>query len=340
MYDVVTIGDIFQDLFIRSSDFKVIVDRSFKSGKSLSFDYGAKLDIEEIEYHSGGSAANTALCFARAGLSASIISFLSPDSFGEKILSEFSQAGVDCENLKNNNQPTNVSVILTSHGDRTILSYHGENDYNQLPVAKNLKTKWFYLAPVGKEMDKLENKIIEHIAKSGAGLIWNPGQSQIKLGAKSFRHLLQLTNILFLNREETLIFSGSGQSQVENSMKVLHGLGAKIIVVTDGAKGAKCFDGSVYYQIDPTTDKRIDATGAGDAFASAFSTCVIKNCREKKAQKYLPERGIIEQSLKWGIIVSGSVVSQVGAHSGLLSSAEISEREKKLVKLEPLVYTK
>jgi len=340
MYDVVTIGDVFQDLFIFSDDFKVIVDRSFKSGKSLSFDYGAKIDINKLEYHTGGSANNSALGFAKVGLSTSIVSFLGLDSFGEKILSELDDAGVNTGNMKCNNKSTNTSIILSSHGDRTILSYHGENDYSHLPIAKNLKTKWFYLAPIGKEINQLENKIVENIAKNGSGLIWNPGPSQIKFGAKSFRHLLRLTNILFLNREETLTFSDSGQMQVESSMKILHDFGAKIIVVTDGAKGTKCFDGSVFYQIEATDDKRIDATGAGDSFASSFSAVIIHDCDAKKPQSHIPERKIIEQALKSGIIVSGSVVSKIGAHSGLISLAEIANREKKLVKLQPTIYTK
>lgn len=340
IFDVATIGDVFQDLFVTSSDFKVIADRSFKSGKSLSFDYGAKIDIEKLEYHTGGSANNCALCFAKLGLHSTIFSFLGSDTFGEKIFSELEKSGVDTGNLKRNNQPTNTSIIFSSDGDRTILSYHGINDYNHLPIAKGLKTKWFYLAPVGKETDQLENKIVENIAKNGSGLIWNPGPSQIIQGAKSFRHLLRLANVLFLNREEALTFSDSGRSQIENSMKILHDLGVKIIIVTDGIKGAKCFDGEVYYQIDTTDDKRIDATGAGDAFASAFSAVVIKDCDVKKPQSYIPKREIIEAGLKSAIIISGSVVGEIGAHSGLLSSVEISEREKKLVKLQPTIYTK
>jgi len=340
MYDVVTIGDAFQDLFVFSTDFKVLRDPSFKSGKSLSFDYGAKLDIEKIEYHSGGSAVNTSICFSKLGLASAIVTFIGPDSPAQKLMAEIEAAGVSTGLVKNDKESTNTSIILSHKGDRTILSYHGERNFNDLALAKNLKASWFYLSPVGKQSEILENKIIQNIAKNGTGLIWNPAPRQIKQGAKAYRHLLHLCNILILNREEAITFSACGRSEIEDCLKTFHDFGCKIIVVTDGKNGAKAYDGSVFYQIDPSPDERIDATGAGDAFASAFSSRIILASSNDKAQNFLPDKEIISEGLKWGTIVSGSVVGQVGANTGLLSKAEILERSRKLVKLEARVYNK
>lgn len=340
MRDVVTIGDAFQDLFVFSNDFKVLSDRSFKSGKSLSFEYGAKLDVERIEYHSGGSAVNTALCFARIGLETSILAFVGLDSPAEKILNELENSAISTELIKNDSEPTNTSIILSHGGDRTILSYHGNRNFNDLALAKSLKTSWFYLSPLGKQSDELENKLIQNIAKNGSGFAWNPGPLQIKQGAKANRHLLHLCNILVLNREEAMVFSYSGKSQIEDCLKTLHSLGAKIVVVTDGKNGAKAYDGSVFYQIDASPDDRIDATGAGDAFASAFVSRIISGFSGGKAQSYVVDREIILEGLKWGIIDSGSVVGKIGANVGLLSKSDIIENSEKLVKLEAKVYSK
>ncbi|MCX6810700.1 MAG: carbohydrate kinase family protein [Candidatus Berkelbacteria bacterium] len=339
MYDVVTIGDAFQDLFVFSADFKVLPDRSFRSGNSLSFDYGAKIDVEKIEYHSGGSAVNTAICFSKIGLETSILSFIGNDSPAEKIISEIENSGISTDLLKNDSQPTNTSVILSHDGDRTILAYHGDRNFNDLTLAKSLKASWFYLSPIGNESDQLENKLIENIAKNGTGLIWNPGPSQIKQGAKANRHLLRLCNILILNREEALNFSGCGKSKTDDCLKSLHEIGAKIVIATDGKYGAKAFDGEVFYQIDSSPDKRVDATGAGDAFASSMAARIILESGSEKPQSFLPNREVISESLKWGIVNSGAVVSQVGANTGLLSKSEIIENSGKLVKLEAKVYS-
>lgn len=339
MFNIVTIGDAFQDLFVFSDDFKVLNDRSFKSGKSLSFGYGAKIDVKRIEYHSGGSAINTALCFSKIGFQTSILTFLGNDSPAEKIISQLEESGASTEMVKNDSMPTNTSIILSQGGDRTILSNHGERNFNDLALPKSLKTNWFYLAPIGKVHASLENKLIENIAKNGSGLIWNPGLPQIKQGIKANKHLTHLCNVLILNREEALDFSGCGKSRIEDCLKTLHDFGIKLVVVTDGKNGAKAYDGEVFYQIDTTPDERVDATGAGDAFSSGFVSRIIIECRDDvKAQSFVPDRQIITEALKWGIVVSGSVVGQVGANTGLLSKAEIIANSEKLVKLEAKVY--
>ncbi|MFA5157980.1 MAG: carbohydrate kinase family protein [Patescibacteria group bacterium] len=334
--EVVTIGDAFQDLFVFSDDFKVINDRVFKSGKSLSFDYGAKNDIKQLVYDIGGSAVNSAISFSRLGCNCGISTFLGDDGVAEKIKLKLTEENIEFVG-KIYSGETNTSIILSCNGDRTILSYHGKNDYGDLPISKSLKTDWFYLAPIGIDFERLENKIIENIAKNGTGLIWNPGPTQIKNKAASFRHLLRLCNILILNREEAFEFSSSGK--IEDSMLKLNELGAKLIIITDGKNGSFSYDGKIFYKIDISDDKRIDATGAGDAFGSTFAARAIRKCKEKPTG-FVPDREDILESLKWAVANSGSVVSQVGASVGLLKTEAIEDKVGKLVKLEPTLYNK
>jgi len=341
MYDVVTIGDTFEDIFLFLKEASIINDRSFHSGKGLCFGYGDKIDVEKVEYQIGGSAANTVMNFTKLGLKNSLIAVVGYDTQGEKISNYLLDNNVDISQIKKNKKgSSNISVILSHKGDRTILTYRGNDDYSEFKPNKNLKTKWVYLAPLGKNSSKVENRIIEIIAKTGCGLFWNPGNYQIKKKARNFRHLLRFCTAVFLNQEEAASFVDiPGKSTTKEIMKTLYSYGVKIIVITDGKNGAKCFDGSVFYKIDTTEDERIDATGAGDSFASSFAAKIIFASGKEKPQSYIPDRKVIEDSLKWGIIVSGSVINNVGAHSGLLNSNEIVSRQKKLVKLEPTVYT-
>jgi len=62
----------------------------------------------------------------------------------------------------------------------------------------------------------------------------------------------------------------------------------------------------------------VDATGAGDAFGSAF------------VGGYILNNGDLEIALKFGIINSGSVISKYGAENGILRRKEIERRIKKL----------
>ena len=342
MYDVVTIGDSFEDLFIFPRDARILTSTDFKSKKSLCFCYGDKVEVEKIECHIGGSATNTVMNFSKLGFKCVLITSVGNDSQGEKIYRYFVDKGIDTSQIKKSSTAsTNTSVILSFEGDRTILTYHGTADYSNFRPKKDLKTDWYYVAPLGKHSGIVENRIIENIAKTGSGLIWNPGSYQLSKGIRNYRHFLRFCNIIFLNREEAMLFVDlPGKQTIEEVMKTLHSFGVKIVVVTNGDKGAMCYDGDLFYQIETTDDERIDATGAGDSFASSFSAVIIKNCDIKKPQAYVPDREVVEESLKSGIIVSGSVVSKIGAHSGLLTLREISERMGKLVKLQPSVYTK
>ena len=342
MYDVVTIGDCFEDIYLFLKEAAIIESGKFDSGKGVCFDYGGKIAVDKITYQIGGSAANTAINFNKLGSRVSLISALGADSQGEKILDYLLANGIDIGLIKKRKDAaSNISVILSFQGDRTILTYHDNDDYSDFKPNKNLKSRWIYLAPLGKNSSAVENRIVEIIAKTGCGLIWNPGNYQIKKGARNYRHLLRLCNIIFLNREEAREFADlPGKEMTEEIMKALYSYGVKIIVITEGKNGSHCFDGQLFYKISASDDERIDATGAGDAFAGTFSASLISGCGKEKAQSYLPERKIIEQALKRAIIVSGSVVGQVGAHNGLLTPTEIIEHEKKLVKLEPSVYTK
>ena len=341
-YDVITIGDCFEDIFVFPKDAEIIDDRAFSGGKGLCFGYGDKVPIEDIVYQVGGSAANTAINFSRLGLSTGMVSAVGKDTRGEKTLEYLNAAGVYTEMTKQRNDSnSNISIILSFKGDRTIFTYHGVKDLGNYLPAKSVSPRWIYLAPLGEKSEIVENRVIEIIAKYGSGLIWNPGNHQVNRRVENVLPVLNLSNIVFVNREEAYELSDmSKRSTIEDVMKFVYSCGVKLIVVTDGVKGAKCYDGQRFYSIESTKDKRVEATGAGDAFASTFSANIIQNSLEKKNQAFSPSRQLIEESLKQSIIVSGSVVGQIGAQTGLLNRNQIKQKEQELVKINPSVYTK
>jgi len=341
-YDVVTIGDCFEDIFVFPEDAKIVDDRIFPAGKGLCFGYGDKVPIENVVYQLGGCAANTAVNFSKLDLVTGIVSVVGDDSRGEKTIDYLANFGVDTSMIKCKKESnSNISVILSFKGDRTIFTYHGISELSGYLLPRNLNTRWIYLGPLGEKSEIIENRIIEIIAKKGSGLIWNPGSWQIARSIKDLAPVLKLCNVLFVNREEAYELSDmSKRSTIEEVMEFLHSLGVKVVVVTDGAKGAKCYDGQRFYSISSSGEKRVEATGAGDSFASTFAANIIKKSLDKNNQGFVPERYLIEKSLKYGVIVSGSVVGSIGAQTGLLSFSDILDRDKKLVKVEASVYTK
>lgn len=317
-YDVVTIGDSSEDIFIGLKDLKSQKSFQFASGRSISFELGEKIPIDNVQYEIGGTACNTAVGFARLNYNSAIISAVGEDSPGEKINLKLSQESVAADLIVNSKTGSHFSLIFNLGEERTIFVYRTLDDYSILEPKNSLKTNWIYLGPIGQNADKVFDRLVELSAEKNVHIAWNPGSVQIDKGANRFKSLVSNTKILILNREEAQKFL---MLPVKNSIpemaRQLHHMGPKIVVITSGKDGAYADDGIKGYKIDALNQKRIDATGAGDSFAVGFVGRIIK------AKD--PSDEDIKEALKWGIINSTSVVNQIGAQAGLMSQDEIEQ---------------
>ncbi len=338
-YDIVTIGDASEDVFIRPTEMKVSASRSVISGKTISFELGEKIPIEDVNYDVGGSAANVAVGLARLGRKALIVTAIGKDSPGDKIWRRLEDEGIGTGNInvKESNKTNFAVIINTEDGERTILVYHGI-DYRNLKVKKSLKSRWVFLAPLGQESDDIFKNAISLVSEGGTKLVWNPGAYQIRQGVSKYRQVLENTSILFVNREEAVKFMDYPVRPTdEELMKKLNYLGAKIVVMTKGKEGAKAYDGYIYYKIDIIKDaKRVDATGAGDSFASGFLAKILSI---PTGRQQIIDKELISEALKYGIVNSTSVVTQIGAEKGLLTLSGIEAMISSHPRLQAEVYS-
>ena len=102
---------------------------------------------------------------------------------------------------------------------------------------------------------------------------------------------------------------------------MMHDLGPKIVVITDGPKGAYSYDGStslttggeyLFMPAYPDPKSPYERTGAGDAFSSTVVAVLALGMDVRTA-------------LRWGPINSMSVVQKVGAQAGLLSREQLEK---------------
>jgi sugar/nucleoside kinase (ribokinase family) len=89
-------------------------------------------------------------------------------------------------------------------------------------------------------------------------------------------------------------------------------LGPKVVCITDGENGAYVLGDKVtlFAPALRTKNDRLDATGAGDAFATGFLAGYEQ---------------LLRHALAYGISNSASVISEIGAHAGLLSMEELKQ---------------
>jgi ribokinase len=102
---------------------------------------------------------------------------------------------------------------------------------------------------------------------------------------------------------------------IKTLLKGIKDLGVKLPVITDGPDGAYTYDEEgkiIYMKIYPDIKTPLERTGAGDAFASTFSTA--KSIGLDNAT-----------SLMWASINSMSVCQYIGAQEGLLTRKKLEE---------------
>src|SRR5205085_12628180 len=149
--------------------------------------------------------------------------------------------------IKNAGTATNVHAVVVAGGDRTIFSYHKERNYKLYDWAV---PKWIHYSTLAPGFEKFQGELIKYLnAHPQTGVAFNPGSSQLK-NLEAVKQFMEVTDILFVNKEEAdKIVGGRGQS-IKTLHSVLHKMGPKLTSITDGENGASTHDGKTFLHMD------------------------------------------------------------------------------------------
>src|SRR3989344_1758938 len=312
MQDFIAIGDTVTDAFIKLPQAEVV-------GKPDTLEYKICLPFaDKIPYESVtivpavGNAANAVVASARLGLKTAFVSKVGADKEGEECLNSLRKDGVNTEFVKvHEGIKTNYHYVLWYGDERTILTKHESYPY----VLPEIEAKWVYFSSVSASAYPFHDTIAESLEKHPeTQFAFAPGKNEIKLGVEKLSRLYKRADIFFCNVDEAEKILNIYTLGIPELLKRMKELGPKIVVITDGSKGAHAFDGTSIYQqpLYPDPKPPLDRTGAGDAFSSTtVSALALGND--------------LPTALAWGAINSMSVVQQVGAQKGLLSRDKIEE---------------
>ena len=341
---IFTIGGATFDIFVHTRDQAIMtLNKPDSEEKWLCLEHGGKIKVQEVIETFGGGATNTAVAFARMGFDVASVVKIGAQ-YGEQVVDNLKKEGVDISFVSKTNRDKTAfsNIINTFDGDRTVLAYSGANQYfneKDVPLKELENADWIFLNHLTEKNSRIPDVILSVLKKNPKiKLAWNPGNEQITQGIAKWKTLLAHTEILFMNKEEAALFSktpyqlaGIKKDDPEHHIYVAKNFlppyaddvseimlkffktGVRKVVITDGRNGAQASDGKKLYFCPVLSHKRLDTLGAGDSFASGFTSAAILGKDLKTA-------------LIYGTINAGSVVNYFGAQKGLLTKEEMKKR--------------
>ena len=320
MFDIISIGDATIDTFLFIKDLEI---REMGGEQKAVINWGDKLPVDKLYKSVAGNAANHAVGSSRLGLKTAFYTGFAHDMGGREVLHKMQKEGVSTRYIeKNDRHGTNASMVLCHEGERTIYVYHEHRHY-KLP--NFLPARWVYLTSMGKGFEKIYKDLVRYLEKYDVRLAFNPGTYQLLAGPKANRKVLEKTDLLSLNMEEAEGWVGKADS-VKELCRRLVALGPKAVTVTDGPRGAYSYSSEGFYFTQKFPGKRLEATGAGDSFTTAYIAALVYG---------LPHA----EALRWGPVNAASVVGQIGPQAGLLTKAELQSRLKTHKSFQPVAIT-
>ncbi len=315
MYDLISIGDATIDTFIKIHDAHVRCTVNRESCE-LCVNYADKIAVDSIAHLVAGNAANNAVGSARLGMNVAIYVNVGEDDAGERIKNVIEKEGVDSRYIVvNKDMESNYSAVLNFQGERTIFVYHQPWKY-RLPALD--PAKWVYLTSMSESFiaSSLVEDLVAYLKSSKAKLSYNPGTYQMKAGLKNYQKLLDLTEYLFVNVEEAkriLEIPEEQHIEIKDLLKKsVSELNVRNVVITDGREGSYSYDRKDFFRISEFPGDRLEATGAGDAYATACEAALFHGHP-------------LSEGMAWGSINSAYKVKKVGPQAGLLYKQEMEK---------------
>lgn len=312
-FDVLTIGNAIVDIIAPVAD-------DFISAEGMSKGIMHLIDTERAEdlyskmplgrqQVSGGSAGNTAAGVASLGGRAAFVGKVADDVLGDVFETDFNDLGVhySTSRLKNGALTARCMIFVTDDGERTMNTYLGA--CHQLTEAD--------IRP-----DDIGGAAITYME----GFLWDPIEAKKAFVlAAHYAHKNERAaaftlsdpfcvdryraEFLDLIRSKTIDYVFANVHELK-SLYQTDDLGeavraiaqdAELAAITMGAEGAMAiYNGEVTSVPAFPVDKVVDATGAGDLFASGFLLGMARG-------------QTLESALQTGCLAASEVISHIGA---------------------------
>ncbi|MBS1263940.1 MAG: putative sugar kinase [Methanonatronarchaeales archaeon] len=272
-------GDSFVDVIVRTS------------GEARGGTYDGGVEVRP------GGCANVPVWVARDGGDAELYAIRGDDPFGEFFERAVTEEGVG-HGLKVKGGPTGLCVSIAEAGERTMYTRRGVNDSVEfgdvepwLPSIEEAEI--LFVRGYALRRDPMRSVLLELLESLDGPEVWfNPGSPNLA-ALDDVMKLLPMVDLVVLNEAENEALTE--KVPIEGLLSTV-----REVVITRGPGDAEAYAGGSKASVPPEPVEVVDATGAGDAFASGY------------ASAYMEGEGM-EGRLRNGHRLAGMAVSRLGA---------------------------
>jgi sugar/nucleoside kinase (ribokinase family) len=260
-FDILVLGDANPDLVLTGEE----VEPAFGQAERL---------VDDARFVIGGSGAIFACGAAKLGLRVAFAGVVGDDIFGRFMQSELQDHGVDTSGIAVvTNRPTGVTVVLSGHRDRAMLTHAGTTgelrrsmiDADLLRRAHHIHVSSYFLQrSLVPELPALLKEARSADATTSVDPNWDPAG----VWDDGLLALLPDVDVFLPNEVEAL--SLARISVIEDAIGRLRSSGAGTVVVKSAAQGAVGAQASDLIVQPAIPTRLVDSTGAGDSFDAGF----------------------------------------------------------------------
>ncbi|KQM71318.1 carbohydrate kinase [Xylophilus sp. Leaf220] len=244
--------------------------------------------------HEGGALANSAIAAARLGQPAGLVTQLSTDLFGERLLANLQANGVDTRLVLRSDAPSTLAFVeRTPQTNRYAFYTQATADtlWSPDPLPELPQScRYLHFGSIALLQEPAAGCITALVqAQRGARIVvFDPNvRPSLVRDMAGYRERMRawaaLSDIVKLSDEDATALAPH-QDAADTALCFLR-MGPRAVVLTRGAAGATLYrTGHAPLEVRPPSVAVVDTIGAGDTFGAALSVGLLEQGVEQPAQ--------------------------------------------------------
>ncbi len=269
--------------------------------------------------YAGGAVMNTAIALGRLGSASSFLTGLSSDLMGDVLRDTLQASGVTLDHAVRSDRPTTLAFVKLTNGHASYFFYD-ENTAGRMmtpadmPVLPNtIKAYftggiWLAVEPCGTALEALMTREAPaRVTMIDPNVRPSFVRDRAAYTARIDR-MIGLADIVKLSDEDSEWLYGKTDPQA------LLAKGPKVVLVTEGAKGATAYTARGSVQVAAPKITVADTVGAGDTFNAGFLASLDRDGLLSKPQVANLSDDALRNALSLGTRAAAITCSRPGAN--------------------------